>query len=174
MENPSPSESPSFSDRPKPRTESRLPRRCDFTPLLWSRPERLSCTHTGCPRLRGACTPALRTGFEPVSDELSVRLLYPLSYLVATCRIRTCVFDFQGRCSTSELTRLVGVTPCVSRHTPRQSQSAPDRRSVRASRYRSETSFINPKLAPVSKRQFCSADVPPIHCRAVKPCAPLA
>ena len=123
-----PSESPSFSGPPKPRTESRLLRRCDFTPLLRSRPKRLSCTHTGCPRLRGACTPALRTGFEPVSDELSVRLLYPLSYLMATCRIRTCVFDSRGRCSTSELTRLVGVTPCVSRHTPRQSRSAPDRR----------------------------------------------
>src|SRR5712672_3333115 len=42
---------------------------------------------------------------------------------------------------------------------------------VRASRYRSKTSFINPKLAPVSKRQFRSADLPPIHCRSFKHCA---
>src|ERR1700723_1158569 len=42
---------------------------------------------------------------------------------MATCRTRTCVFDFQGRCSTSELTCLEGVTPCVSRHTPRQSRA---------------------------------------------------
>jgi hypothetical protein len=42
---------------------------------------------------------------------------------MATCRTRTCVFDFQGRCSTSELTCLEGVTPCVSWHTPRQSRA---------------------------------------------------
>src|ERR1700722_20703789 len=46
----------------RPKTESRLPRRCDSTPLLRSQPERLSCTHTGCPRLRGALHPGVENG----------------------------------------------------------------------------------------------------------------
>jgi hypothetical protein len=85
---------------------------------------------------------------------------------MATCRTRTCVFDFQGRCSTSELTCLEGMTPCVSRHTPRQS---------RAHRIDAHDSKSIPQriVVPQSQIGAClQAPIPfgggnrPIHCQS--------